>query len=112
MSNPRRLLEHVKESQNLVLDGKTRSTVNTNMADKQGGAQETPSIARIDGPEPSSLFRRPSPGLHAPYLYLNSDVSSQRTNLILPENTSTQHEAHHKSDQSNENLKSTEETLE
>jgi len=112
MSNPRRLLEHVKESQNLVLDGKTRSTVNTNMADKQGEAQETPSIARIDGPEPSSLFRRPSPGLHAPYLYLNSDVSSQRTNLILPENTSTQHEAHHKSDQSNENLKSTEETLE
>ena len=48
MSNPRRLLELVKENQNLVLDGKTRSTVNTNMADKPGEAQETPSVARME----------------------------------------------------------------
>ena len=63
MSNPRRLLNHVTESQNLVLDAKTRSAVNTNMSDKHSETQDTLSNVSTVGKELvlNSLPRKPLP---------------------------------------------------
>ena len=103
MSNPRRLLDHVTESQNLVLDAKTRSAVNTNMSDKHSEAQDTPSNVSMDGKEPvlNSLpriplpssqpsSRRPSPDLQDIYLFLNSENLSRRTVMDQQEDTSVE----------------------
>ena len=63
MSNPRRLLDHVTESQNLVLDAKTRSAFNTNMSDKHSEAQDTPFNVCMNGKELvlNSLPMKPLP---------------------------------------------------